>query len=69
MPTRSMTDSQRVLQEQAAYWLAHATSLAQRYAHAPGLTAMIGRQRARQAFRFYGECIATLETSRAGLRL
>lgn len=69
MPAPSMTDNQRHLQEQAEYWLNHATELSAKYAHAPGFTAMIGRQRARQAFRFYGRCMADLAKSRAGLLL
>lgn len=69
MPAPSMTESQRHLQEQAEYWLNHATELSAKYAYAPGLTARIGRSRARQAFRFYGECVANLAKSRAGLLL
>lgn len=57
------------LQRQADYWLAHANELSDKFARAPGLTAMIGRQRAKQAFRFYGRCMADIEKRKAGLWL
>lgn len=62
-----MCEFEHALQKEAAYWLAHANELAAKFRDAPGLTAMIGRQRARQAFRFYGRCMADIEKRKARL--
>ena len=67
MPEPPMPTYEALWAKEAAYWLAHAKELAAKYRDAPGLTAVFGRMRARQAVRFYGRCLAMLETSRLWL--
>lgn len=62
-----MPTTEHRMAKEAAYWLNHGKELGAKYRGAPGLTATIGRMRARQAMRFYGRCLAALETERLWL--
>lgn len=62
-----MPSHENRIAKEADYWLSHGKELAAKYRGAPGITATIGRMRARQAMRFYGRCLAMLETERLWL--